>query len=998
MLMNYFKMLVVLLLLSTTLFAEYRYMGSFKAGESVSGLRSLQNDYSGLEYDFIVEQYGVVEFSPQEPTSNTSQYKLRDFEQKSSSGYFYVGGAEGITSHTSLTYPDGYKIALMPGTYKIIVYTSYTDVYPEDTTYSMSTSFTSSTNQAPATGTTLNQRQSDGSYANPTKAISLNTLYSDNLAYYKANSEQLGDSTSYSYVNYSDVFSFTLSEESNITRVLTLNSVSDVNTNPLYTYIRKPDGTTACSTFYTSTTGEKSSDICTLDAGEYFLEFSGSGSHSEYDFKLLSTPTTVATPVCSGFSLERDQQHINMDIGDTDYFNISVCDPVQILSSDESIAIASRYQMEFVDEVEVKAVANGSVTVTVSDANGVGYLYIDVGTDATTAITTPDTKEDIGAITFLEYEPDGYFSWSDADKFCKERTYRLPTMDELIYVWNLNGGTISPDGFKKDTFYWSNEPEVGTSSYKACAMDASCSESASWPADSYGHPKCVVSVNGSLDIDSEDNSDEPTTPTITTKANFDDFRTSYCGTYSDTNDGLQVNGSAYRYGNYLRSIKTYDVRDSITKIKWQANSSQYSQFSPTIVGITGGNMTTNHSYAGSSKIDSGVWYYTTITVDGDKTSTITAKNDYVVSGVDVVDSRESTLSDTQLNLSQKGLELGFNMGDTYASTSAYFIISEFSTTAKVVEKGLEKSIELQGSISDIFSDAIGSWSVSNNQIQITNAKLNDSMKLKVSSADAITFKASSNENQANFVVRTLDVDGKVISAVTVDPSSSECMKEYYLPLAKDVVEVEFLFTTSYSIEHYESTTKDIALQDIKLQYISYETPSIVETDSEIKDYVVTDNGDKKTINVDMGEKKPTITVPPLSDIFENSNGGITVVNTPTPELKTTTTLNENGTVISEIVKILDEIETRTRILIDLVIQSSVMDNDGSSILEMVFGNFKLNLSTDTTAKVTPNYSINGKDVAMPTFDSGSRVYVTTDTDDVIIEIQTKLTSKITFQK
>ena len=978
-----FKIMSLFLLLTTVLFAEYnyKYMGSFKAGDGISGLRSEQYDNNGLEYDFVVEKYGIVEFKPNEPTNNTVQYKITDID-KISGSYFYVGYAEGITSHTSLTYPDGWKIAMMPGTYKIIVYTQDYEDNPEKS-YGMDTVFTPSTLQSPETGTTFNPSVVGTGLLHSPASIVVNETYYDNIAFYRNKTEEIN--SGHSIKNEMDYFSFSLSKESSVTLVTKLSR--DSTTDPLDFVIQTTEGIDKCSGFYTSSTTEKRADSCTLSAGDYLLKVGYTTVHNEYEFKLESTPTTVESS-CSTFSLERDEQQISLKIEDVNYFNIKVCDPVTIQSSDESVVLATRSQGEFSDEVELKAIADGTATITVSDSSGsVGHLYVTVGDGIATPITTPDTKQEIGNITFLEYEPDGYFSWSDADKFCKERGYRLPTMDELIYVWDVGGKTISPEGFKKDTFYWASEASSSVvDSYQSCAMDVDCSQEGAWPADSNGHPKCVVSVNGSTEVDGG------------IEAKYDDFSVLYCGVYSSVAEGLQVNGTSSRYGNYLRSKKTYDVRDSVTKIKWKAHSSSYASFSPTIVSITGGGMTTDHSFAGSSKIESDTWYYTTMSVSGDKATTITAKNGYATTGSDVVDSREHEFSATKEALSKNGVQIGFTMGDNYASTSAYFIVSEISTTAKEVGKSIEKTIELQGNVADLFSNVVGSWSFSNSQLQIVGAKLGDTFTLDVSNVNGIILKAKSKQDQSNFYVKTLDASSNIISSLTVDASVGECFKEYYLATTPDVTQVEFIFTTDASIEHYESQYKDVYIKDLKLQYSTNETPSSVDTGYTVVDFEVVDNGDAKEVKVDMGDKKPMITMPPSSDVFKNDNGGITTITPETLETRTTTTLNSNGTFMSEIGKLLGEIAQRTRVLIDLVIEYAKVNSDGSDEVKAILGDFILNLTTDVSAKITPSYSMKGKEVVMPTFSSGSRVYVTTHANDVIIEVQTKLTSKIVFQR
>ena len=114
--------------------------------------------------------------------------------------------------------------------------------------------------------------------------------------------------------------------------------------------------------------------------------------------------------------------------------------------------------------------------------------------------------QNIAGINWLDEEPDGYFSWSEANKWCTDRGYRLPYMSELIAVWDANGGKISPSGFEKDTFYWAIEEcssEEGC--HKACAMDYDCSkdDGGGWSDSGFGHPKCVISTDGTTSSSTE---------------------------------------------------------------------------------------------------------------------------------------------------------------------------------------------------------------------------------------------------------------------------------------------------------------------------------------------------------------------------------------------------------------------------------------------------------------------------------------------------------------
>jgi hypothetical protein len=109
--------------------------------------------------------------------------------------------------------------------------------------------------------------------------------------------------------------------------------------------------------------------------------------------------------------------------------------------------------------------------------------------DSTTA-QSDVVAQSIAGLAWLANEPDGYFSWSEANAWCEDQGYRLPTMDELIAAWNAGGGVASPAGFEKDTFYWASG--ATDNGHEACSMDHDCSSPNSWPDDGFGHPKCVI--------------------------------------------------------------------------------------------------------------------------------------------------------------------------------------------------------------------------------------------------------------------------------------------------------------------------------------------------------------------------------------------------------------------------------------------------------------------------------------------------------------------------
>jgi len=94
----------------------------------------------------------------------------------------------------------------------------------------------------------------------------------------------------------------------------------------------------------------------------------------------------------------------------------------------------------------------------------------------------------IEGTSWVNLEPDGEYSFSEAKAYCENLNYRLPTAQELLSVWNYYDATPSPEGFKKGTFYWGSKGEW-------CAMDYDCSNPTVGDLDGFGHPKCVVPSN-----------------------------------------------------------------------------------------------------------------------------------------------------------------------------------------------------------------------------------------------------------------------------------------------------------------------------------------------------------------------------------------------------------------------------------------------------------------------------------------------------------------------
>jgi len=403
-----FSLILVTMSMSSA-FGNYKYIGQFTAGETIEGFGD--KNYNGIEYDMVVDQYSLVEFFPQKVGTDSVNYSIKDYNNVG--GYFYSSNGTGISSFGSTSYPDGYKIHLMPGTYKVIV--GATD---NSTAYRMSTTSLVTLNQTPPTQKTI---YTTGKVYDPISIVT-NTKYYDNIGFHRDNYEDMQNS------NNLDFFYFTLTSQSNVTiYAKLLNDFLENNNYKSMTFSIQHKSNTnrysnSCKDFNVKT--EDTSNICTLEAGTYRLKiYPYSYTSGSYNFSINSTNKETTT-----------------------------CTNTQTLINNVCV-----------------------------DNN----------------ISTPSTEskdtETIGNIVFLMYEPDGYLSWNEANNWCKSRSYRLPTMNELIDSWNASGGIVSPVGFKKDTFYWASDIDV-SGSHKGCAMDYDCSEENAWEDSSYGHPKCVVSV------------------------------------------------------------------------------------------------------------------------------------------------------------------------------------------------------------------------------------------------------------------------------------------------------------------------------------------------------------------------------------------------------------------------------------------------------------------------------------------------------------------------
>lgn len=188
--------------------------------------------------------------------------------------------------------------------------------------------------------------------------------------------------------------------------------------------------------------------------------------------------------------------------------NINIKTGWQLLGTNEDLNV-SKFDNSCVDFIWKYDNTNSSAPWQLHVSNGQTYslasnylaisslvkgsgIWLQGNDDCNLTISLSDgsTTTTINNTLWRDEEPDGYFTFTSAKSYCEDIGYRLPTGDELVEVWNYYGATISPEGFKKDTFYWGEDTN---GSVLACPMDYDCSSP--WTDMSLtgnGHPKCVI--------------------------------------------------------------------------------------------------------------------------------------------------------------------------------------------------------------------------------------------------------------------------------------------------------------------------------------------------------------------------------------------------------------------------------------------------------------------------------------------------------------------------
>ena len=284
----FFSLVLSILFTISILASGAKYVGSFNAGENINGYGA--NDHSYISYDFIVPKYGLVEFLPANlfeinDQRGAIQYLIQDFAEKHTQGYFNVRGASGITYRGSLDYPNGWKIHMFPGTYRIKVF-----VGDSKNRYSMNTIFTPASNfyQFPKTGKSLCMSIEDAIL------IKTNTLYYDNIGYYAS----IRDSKK-SVQNSRDFFKFTLKKDTDFEIQVAMDStfISNIGATKINFYIWNSLTNISYSDYliHYKDTSKNSPKIFHMRAGEYYMHVSGTHS-GNYSFKIVTSNQTTREP------------------------------------------------------------------------------------------------------------------------------------------------------------------------------------------------------------------------------------------------------------------------------------------------------------------------------------------------------------------------------------------------------------------------------------------------------------------------------------------------------------------------------------------------------------------------------------------------------------------------------------------------------------------------------------------------------------------------------
>ena len=211
------------------------------------------------------------------------------------------------------------------------------------------------------------------------------------------------------------------------------------------------------------------------------------------------------------------------------------------------------------------------------------------------------------------------------------------------------------------------------------------------------------------------------------------------GAWTETAEGLQVNGSGSRLPNAITSRDVYDLTGASVYIKWKPHgNANYMSAGPAInpFNVSAGPFTTHHSWAGSLVLTEDTWYYTRFQFTGNTTwAAVTCTGNYTDAGGTVFFTTSQPTGALASWVSSANLTLQFS--DNYGGTGAYVVLGEAMTTGHKLDL-------IQVSQHGFEDDALapnmtvqGTWAITTNAHNSAKA-----LQLNVSTGDGFTLNLS----------------------------------------------------------------------------------------------------------------------------------------------------------------------------------------------------------------------------------------------------------------
>ncbi len=207
------------------------------------------------------------------------------------------------------------------------------------------------------------------------------------------------------------------------------------------------------------------------------------------------------------------------------------------------------------------------------------------------------------------------------------------------------------------------------------------------------------------------------------------------GAWSETAEGLQINGSGSRLGNGITTKDVYDFTDASVYIKWKPHGAKaYMYAAPGIIPVYAfaGNFTTDHSYGGSKVLGEDSWYYTRFQFAGDTNMTVvTSTGNYDNAGGTVFFTKGQNIGTNAPKVKAGGLQLRF--GDNYGGTGASVVLGEAKTTARrlSLSQSFQHDFENGAMATNMTVKGVGSVSTSGYQSE-------KALQILVSTGDGFT--------------------------------------------------------------------------------------------------------------------------------------------------------------------------------------------------------------------------------------------------------------------